>query len=154
LAAQVGGKLDFETVESALADYFACSFQNDPTLGEVVVAKLGKVQRNLFDKEYIRNLDNHFKFTNVSDASHAQGEVLGGVFWEMRDLIGQKETDKLLLQAWVSFNASHPSGKEVVNFANVILKKAATIEGGKHVDAIRAMFESRDLNLKSVTANS
>lgn len=148
LASQVGGTFDFAYVEFALADYFACSFQDDPALGEIIVAKLGKAQGHYFsDKEHIRHLANNLKFNDVPDTLHSKGEVLGGVFWDIRQLIGQDETDRLLLSGWVSFNVSRSSGDEIVNFASILLKKAATIDQGKHVNAIRAMFKARGLDV-------
>lgn len=147
LASQLEDAFRFPAVESALADYFACSFQDDPALGEIVIAKLSKADINPF-KEYIRNLENELKFDDVPDEIHPQGEVLGGVLWDVRELIGQQECDRLVLDAWNGLeDRPRRSADEIGHFANALLAEAAEIEDGAYVDAIRGMFQARGLDI-------
>ena len=129
-------------VESALADYFPCSFNNDPVFGEIAAAEIWKAQ-------YIRNLQNERKFSEVSPNTPYQnaGEIWGGAFWQIRQLLGQAKADKLLFSAWMSFRPAGPGGDNVQDFVKVVLEMDRSLEDSEHADQIRSIFEKRGLNL-------
>lgn len=129
-------------IESALADYFPCSFNDDPVLGEIAAPVVFKVQ-------YIRNLQNERKFSEVSpDTSYQHvGEIWGGAFWQIRQLLGQAKADKLLFLAWISLRPGEAGGDIFQDFVKVVLEKDRSLEDGKHADQIRSIFEQRGLNL-------
>ncbi|MFQ5601589.1 MAG: hypothetical protein ACE5G2_13695, partial [Candidatus Krumholzibacteriia bacterium] len=74
-------------IHEALSDYFAATITGEPLLGE-----------NLFRRtpEPLRNLDNLLVWPDDRDASdevHANGEILGGAFWDVRELAGPQIAD-------------------------------------------------------------
>jgi hypothetical protein len=86
-------------IASALADYFPCSFTNNPNAGEEVVKvlKLGQ--------PYIRSLENKRNFgeftkLRIDRFEYDGAEIWGVAFWEIRGLLGQMPTDTLLFQTW------------------------------------------------------
>jgi hypothetical protein len=132
-------------IESGLADYFPCSFANNPLMGEKIAPFLHKLYGKAFDKPYIRNLENIRNFREVSPGSYPQdvGEIWGGAFWELRKLLGQEAADKLLFSTWVATGEISDSSNLEANFLNQLLEKAQSLEGGKYVGQIRSVFERR-----------
>lgn len=131
----------FEGIESGLADYLTCSFNNNSKLGEVSAKQLS------LKEPYIRNLDNNRKFSELaSDADKwAIGETWGGAFWEIRQKLGQATADKLLFSTWTALQPSDARGNAGVNFVKELLEMEQTLEGGQNADQIRSIFERRDL---------
>src|SRR5262249_52290591 len=83
-------------IESALATYLPCSFQNKSSEGEISTS---------ISSHFIAyHLENKRKFAelkpNMSSARLEGIEVWGGAFWEMRGVLGRARADKLLLQTW------------------------------------------------------
>lgn len=94
-----------DAVESALADYFPCSYRDDPQLGREIAAYLRS--RGDFNKPAIRDLETTAKMSDVADRriSQASGEIWAAAFWEIRKVLGMDATDRLLLQAWKDASA-------------------------------------------------
>ncbi|MCP4406058.1 MAG: hypothetical protein GY801_53290 [bacterium] len=137
------------SVESALADYFACSFSNDPMLAETFVSMYRKVYgEGIFTKPYIRDLSKDRSLDDVPpDDTHTTGEVLGGAFWEVRQLMGPGIVDKLLLSTWIALIPSYNGDDPITDFMRSFLEKAETVESGKYSDKIREIFEHRGVKL-------
>ncbi|MCZ6528930.1 MAG: hypothetical protein O6949_01180 [Chloroflexi bacterium] len=131
----VGAQQD--AVESGLADYFPCSYRDDPELGREVAAYLrGSIG---FDKMAIRDLKNEMRLTDL-DAPHivqAAGEVWGGAFWEVRELLGKHTADQLLLKAWAEVPAS-------ANAEPLFVQRIAELAGAQK-QGVLAVFERRSL---------
>jgi hypothetical protein len=93
-----------QVVESALADYFAASYLDDPRIG----AKSAKASNSALD--YFRTLENaktmaELKSQNshsADDPSQVWGmiEVLGGAAWDLRKKFGKESADRLIARAW------------------------------------------------------
>lgn len=137
-------------LQSGLADYFACSFSNNPLLGEEFAkAKGGKVPGT--GKPYLRNLKNRRTFTELdaripahdAGAAHDAGEVWGGAFWELREQIGQSVTDKLLFSTWSDLKVNELKGKIQESFVKKLLEMDRSLEGGKYKNQISLIFERR-----------
>lgn len=109
-------------IEGALADYFACSFLKNPKLGERAAAvwKIGK--------PYIRILRNNRTFSEFASRSpidiHDGAEIWGGLFWSLREQLGDSVTDKLLATSWQSFKAPKEEGARAVQFVKALLGKS------------------------------
>ena len=93
----------YAALESGLADYFACSFLNNPRLGE----KASKFFKEL-GRPYIRNLDNDRQFTELAKTTSLEypylgAEIWGGAFWEMRERLSRDVADGLLASVWLNF---------------------------------------------------
>lgn len=84
-------------IESALADYFPCSFSNRALFGEIVAAVMKLPQ------PYVRNLNNERAFEETSETEgeeHDRGEIWAGAFWEIRSILGRELADRILARTW------------------------------------------------------
>jgi hypothetical protein len=131
-------KQDIQSMFVAFGDYFACSFTKKPVLGEGATFRDSK-------KPYIRNLDNKLSFSTIGPQTsiYDAAEIWGGAFWEIRQIVGQAITDKLLFSTWMSMRPSNVRS----DYAKKILEADQTLEDGKHIDTIRSVFSRRGLNL-------
>jgi hypothetical protein len=133
-------------IESGLADYFPCSFTNDALMGE----EAGQV---LIGKPYVRNLDNKRKFTEALPegdprdpiAPQVVGEIWGGAFWEMRKLLQQEVTDRLLFSAWNGQSLADITRDDPKLFVRNLMDEARQSADGSAVDTIRSVFQRRGL---------
>ena len=133
----------FGSIESGLADYFPASFLDSPLIGATAARELREVGRWTSPNDYIRNLQNDRKFGEmqvqipiVQDA----GEVWGGLWWELRDILGQKQTNPLLLTVWRML-PDNLSGLPLANWFSVTLHaealaKAASEETQTKISAL------------------
>jgi hypothetical protein len=130
----------YREIESGLADYFPCSFTNDPVLGEIAAKKV-------FNQNYLRNLKNNFKFSDLPSNAPYQdrGAIWGGAFWEIRQLLKPEVADKLLFSTWKTMASSKNRNDRGESFAISLLEQSKSIEGGKYNDQIRSIFEDRGL---------
>ena len=137
-------------LQSGLADYFACSFSNNPVLG---ATKEEKATGG--DKPYIRNLKNLRRLTELeapakekgAAAAHDAGEVWGGAFWELREQIGQTVTDKLLFSTWSNMTTENLRENIRGAFFKKLLETELLVENGKYTKQIRSVLERRGLTL-------
>jgi hypothetical protein len=84
-----------DTISAALSDYLAASYLDNPRIGEVA-AKMATPPN-----AYLRNLANERKFPELSNLSpETRGEIWGGAFWQMRDVLGRRRVDPMLVGAW------------------------------------------------------
>src|SRR5262249_40248477 len=95
-----------------------------------------------------RNLDNHRSFAelNPNTESHDAGNIWAGAFWQLRQTIGQGLTDKLLLAAWKNLDAAKFE-TDITLYPRELMKQDEAIEGGKHNQDIKKIFEERELKL-------
>ena len=71
------------------SDYFACTITNEPLVGEGGLYQMGS--------QYLRNLDNTLIYpTNWVGEVHADGAIIGGAFWDLRELVGADVSDQLV----------------------------------------------------------
>lgn len=129
-----------------VADYLTCSFLGDSRLGRHFF-KSSKVSQP--GKDYLRELDNDLKFKDLANHSVQEvGEIWGGAFWEMRRRFGQVVADRLIFSAWIiGQGTSDVRGSTDVQFVSRLLESDKKLEGGKHVEQIRTIFEGRGLKL-------
>jgi hypothetical protein len=135
-------------VESGLADYFPCSFNNDPLFGERSIHLFRKYP-GFEDKPAIRNLRNDRTFDEAATnpEHHNVGEIWGGAFWELREQLGQAVADKLLFSTWVALRSSDINGDFNVIFLKKLLETAQSLGGAADDRDIRAIFKRRALKL-------
>jgi hypothetical protein len=127
-----------DAVESALADYFPCSYRNEPLLGREVASYLSRTQG--FEKAAIRNLETPARLTDVPNRQivQAAGEIWAAAFWEIRKRIGQQTADRLLLQAW----KDSPSGAKA---EAAFVKTLQDLVDAPHRAAVADAFVRRKL---------
>ena len=96
-------------------------------------------------KPYIRNLDNKLSLSTIGPQTsiYDAAEIWGGAFWEIRQIVGQAITDKLLFSTWMSMRPSNVRS----DYAKKILEADQILEDGKRLDTIRSVFSRRGLNL-------
>jgi hypothetical protein len=137
-----------EAIESGLADYFACSFNDDSKLGEVVAERYAKEWG--LEHPWIRNLDNDLRVDDterrISDARSPQlrGEAWGGAFWELRTALGKERADKLLFRAWARDEAVGDDGS---GFAEAVVEEAVDGHDDVVATTARTILEGRGLKL-------
>jgi len=134
-----------QAVESGLADYFACSFNNDPLFGEQSI-HMFRQYPGFEDKSAIRNLNNDRTFDEAAanPEIHNVGEIWGGAFWELRERLTQPVADKLLFSTWVAVRSFDAHGDFGVAFVQTLLETAS----GEQRRDIRAIFRRRGLKLQ------
>jgi hypothetical protein len=122
---------------SGLADYFNCSYRNDPIVGKILGQRL--------QKPYLRNLDNQRKFTEISDSTDPleAGEVWGGALWEIRNACGQDVADKMFYDVWSQVQVGDSTQKIGQRLNDYGWSAAA----GKCAENIQTALTSRDMKL-------
>lgn len=85
------------------ADYFACSFTDDPIYGEWAA----------YETDYMRTCDNnpnYFNYANFNNldynnyynsGQHKNGMIWSGALWDMRDELGQEDADRIIFNGLV-----------------------------------------------------
>lgn len=75
-------------MDEAWSDYFACTITDEPLIGEGGLYTNGQV---------MRNLDNSMVYPDhwVGEV-HADGQIIGGAFWDLRELVGAAIADSIL----------------------------------------------------------
>ena len=109
---------------------------------EISAKKVFKIEQG-----YIRNLDNNVKFSDLPPNAPQQlrGEIWGGAFWEIRQLLRPEVADQLLFSTWKTMASSENLNDQGENFVRSLLEQAKSVEGGKYNDQIRSIFEARGL---------
>jgi hypothetical protein len=128
-----------QQIESALADYFPCSFADRPSFGEIVAAVM-----NL--GPYLRNLNNSRKFDETQELGgevHERGEIWGGAFWELRSLLGRDLADRLLARAWQSMAWPIAERDTARKFIDALLSNARESASDQQVTEISTTFRKR-----------
>ncbi len=75
-------------MNEAWSDYFACTITDEPLMGE------GGLYTN---NQVMRSLDNTLKYPdNWTGEVHADGEIIGGAMWDLREAVGASVADSLL----------------------------------------------------------
>jgi hypothetical protein len=135
------------SVESGLADYFACSFNNDPLFGEQSIHLFRKYP-GFEAKSAIRNLKNDRTFDEAAENPefHNVGEIWGGAFWELRERLGQPAADKLLFSTWAALQQG-TGGDFGIAFVKALLETDEGPNGEDHRRVIRAIFKRRRLKI-------
>jgi hypothetical protein len=123
-----------------LSDYFTCSHQDDPTLGEIFVAVVYKGQS---DKPYLRKLENDRRFTEAVREPNSRGEIWGGAFWELRTRLGKQAADKIIFSAWTLVREDDVRNDHERFFLSKLIEADQRLNGGKNAARIRSVFYSR-----------
>ena len=75
-------------LDEGLADYFACTVNGDPILGEASLAPFGQ-ERDLGDTSKVCP-------TDMNGEPHDDGEIIGSLSWTLREAFGPEKADKLI----------------------------------------------------------
>lgn len=140
---QLPGVEDYIGIESGLANYFCCSFNNNP----VFAAEAARVKNY---GPWFMKLDNQRSFKEIKRGTFSDsiGEVWGGAFWELRMRLGRETIDKLLFAAWDALDMDKVRNDRGGIFLKNLLEADARLAEGVHGTVIREVFEGRGFPLK------
>jgi len=134
-------------VESGLADYFPCSYKDNPLFGERLV-HVFRHYPGYENKRALRTMDNERKFTEAANNMdlHSVGEIWSGAFWEIRSRahLGQPAADKLLYSTWMAMQPFKGAKSFNSSFAKALVEAAHALPNGDHVATV---FERRKFKL-------
>jgi len=87
-------------IQSALADYFPCSFKGDPCYGRAAAHAFRAAFKN-FDDDCLRDLSTDRDVASLGSETTPQqaGEVWAGAFWQLRSTEGAARIDSALLKS-------------------------------------------------------
>jgi len=133
----------YRAIESALATYFASSFNNDPRSAQKTAALMGQTFV-LWDLSRPRRFD---ELEPDVDSPTDGMEIWGSAFWEIRRAVGQAIVDKMLFNAWRKLDPAEVRTDGGASFVRRVLDADRSLTEGKHQDQIRGVFERRGLKL-------
>ena len=84
---------------------------------------------------------------DVGRATALGSELWGGIFWEIRELLGQSVADKLLFETWFQFRPEEVVEHGSAAFARKLVARIERLENGRHTAQVKAVFERRKLPL-------
>ncbi|MCZ6681233.1 MAG: M36 family metallopeptidase, partial [Candidatus Poribacteria bacterium] len=127
-------------MNEAYADYFPCSFFDDPDLGEWSVSNL----------RGLRNLDNDNRFpdeiflpgTSRTEV-HFTGLIWGGGLWSLRERIGARDADRIIFDS-LSFLPRDGSANFQKGLTALLAADRALFDV-EHQDSIREVFNARGI---------
>jgi len=129
-------------IEYGLANYFPASFLNDPHLGALAAHTLK------YDQPYLFNLDNGNRVSSLVVTDYALAGSLqdawGGLFWQLRQKLGQSAADRLLYDTW---RAQPDESNDLIGhrFVTNLLSKAQTQLGMSSKSAVEEILIRRGL---------
>ncbi len=149
----VSGNKDAVALESGLASYFSCSYNDDAIFGEQSIRYWEKrdgkeAAKDLLARGYVQNLKNTRTFEELqttTDFSYIGAEVWGGVFWDIRESFTKDKADKLIFQAWQSLKVNGSETDLRLNFYNQLLETEKSLEGETNLNQISDIFRKRGL---------
>jgi len=162
-----GQPLAYSAVQKSGAAALPCSYLGNSTYGAKVFQELG----NLFPatvraRGYLANFANSRPFaTDASPSSappdlpstepHNAGETWGGVFWDIRRIVGCKDdvakcptADQVLLASWATLKME-PTATADVRLAQDIIQHIRQSGDADQATQVRDAFQRRGLSLPS-----
>jgi len=123
---------EFDAMHEAFSDYWACTINGDPLIGD------GDFW---IGHAYVRNLDNTFKYPDdYGDDAYANSLILSGAMWETRQLLGKEVADPL-------FHLARYGGATTFDdFLVDVLLQDEISNGGEHVPLIKDIFGLRGIS--------
>ena len=126
-------------IESGLADYFPCSFSDDPEVAEIAAAALG------IHNGPVRSLVNDRSFAELSGNIIAQdgGEIWGAALWAVREQLGKEVLDPLIARAWLTPGWETRGIATETAFIGAIVRSARDTGQDTAAEAVRKIFRER-----------
>ena len=142
--------MGLNAIETGLVSYFACSYQNDPTLGRPRPQSTppGANTEPIVNLENKRTLADAASLT-ASDFQkmYGLGDAWGGLFWDIRKAVGRELADPIILAAW---HALPPPGVGTRHYsaemATRLLAEVRAKAGEQKAREVRALLDQRSLN--------
>lgn len=129
---------EYLAVESGLATYFPCSFLNHPKVGDQASAAGQNVYRP-------QDLLNSRRFSEIQLKQYVSvqndgSEIWGAAFWQIRELLGQEDADRMLAKMWQALSVGN---SQTASFYASFVE--SLVESAKGV-ADKALVRLRQLN--------
>jgi len=136
---------DHWSLESGLADYFPCSFNDDPLFGEKSIHIFQQIPE-FKNKKAIRDLNNDRKFSEavINPEHHNVGEIWGGAFWEVRQRLGKASSDKIIFTAWRAMLPLEDAESFNGDFVRKLAHAAQSLKDGDRSAEIVGVFRRRE----------
>ncbi|MEA2880168.1 MAG: hypothetical protein QOF14_5364 [Hyphomicrobiales bacterium] len=133
------------SLEIGLADYFTCSFLKNPKLGEIAAKAIDP------SRPFLRTLENDRKFSELQNMRDLPGkedvygkaDVWGGLFWAIRQKIGQEEADAAIANAWRTVIWPSTKSDRVSAFLGTILSSLKAKGAAVGATEVETLFKSR-----------
>jgi hypothetical protein len=133
----------YNSIESGLATYFPCSFNDNPKLAEKTAAIYG-------EGFHIQDLSRVRQFSELrpeSGLAILNGEIWGSVFWELRQNLRKGPSDRLLLDAWFKLEPGEVRTDQGASFVRKLLEVDDGLGKGEHKELIRRIFKNHGLSI-------
>jgi hypothetical protein len=111
-----------QSLSNGFPDYFVSSYLNKPKVGEGFPGVA---------KGYLRNLDNQLKFTTAIKEPHEAGEIWGGAFWSIRQLLGRDAADRMFCKLWKSLGNGELSDQSGATFSRRLVSEVKALDDSK-----------------------
>jgi hypothetical protein len=132
-------------IETGLVSYFACSYQNEPTLGRQQDASSNAAMINLENKKSLASAGS-LKMTDLS-SMYDVGEAWGGLFWDVRRVVGAALADQIMFAAWHELPPPERRPSYAVEMTQKILAQVRARASEQMQRDVRAIIGQRDLTL-------
>jgi len=129
--------------ESFMAFYIPASFLNNPKIGNVY--SKGEQQDYLYNLQGPSDLREYHKLV-PSQQLYQGAEMLGRLFWDIRQAVGRDTADKFVVGAWQAFS-SRPSGQSLKEFLTIFEKQFEQGVGAKYRSRVRRAYQAHDVQL-------
>jgi hypothetical protein len=129
---------DYYAINSGVARYYACSFQDQPIFWRNAPADVRSSDLRTVGE--VINAAPDWAWANISGA-----ELWSALCWDLREALSQERADKLLREAWFLLNEKDPSNLEPGKFRDHLVNSAQKIENGKFVSEIKEILKRRGL---------
>ena len=95
-----------------------------------------------------RNLENERQFKDAIPDDHRDvGEIWGGAFWEIRNLLQPEGADRLLYSSWQDQTSNDIHRDEPQAFVKQLLAEARHPAHSNEADTIQSIFQHRGLEV-------
>lgn len=142
----IGPSFEIRGLESGLADYYVASEKGEPKL------YLGSGVREIQlanDRKFVDGFDQN-------DAGNDLGEIWGGAFWRIRDLLGRSAADKALWTTWMSANLAGDRSDETsvrTDFVEQLVAVVETLHGEERARQVAQIFAARGVSQLAKTCS-
>jgi Zn-dependent metalloprotease len=140
LSGEVNYNIFGQALEEGYADYFACTINNDPDMGEYTAALI----------RGMRCLENSHRYpddviypTFHGPEPHWTGMIWGGACWDLRKALGAAVADQLVFHS--IYYQSDDGSADLQTGAMGVLQADQELYGGEHQAVIRQVMQRRGL---------
>jgi hypothetical protein len=149
---QMGGGASFDrmdvAIESAIADYFVCSYSNRTEIGLKSAEVLHKEGALPPDRNYLRTIRSDQTYTDlarmdVGQMNYEGARVWSSLLWQIRGALGQQKADRIAFETWRRMSWTGGVVQKRKRFALAILAATEAMAGKDDATAVRGLMAER-----------